>query len=105
MIIKIFIISSIFFFLALLSGKLYFYNHKNRFIREKSVMISTCFLILYILSSIAASFYVQPIVKPIVLFCAISPFIIGHYATYNKLLFFTLIQLFIVICGVLFIFI
>lgn len=100
MIIKIFFIASFLFFFALLTGILYFYRHKNRFIREKSVMISTWTMVFYIISAIAILPFVDNFVKMIVLICAISPFIIGYYSTYKKLMLFTILQLLLIVVGI-----
>lgn len=100
MLIKLFLTSSILFFFTLLTGKLFFFNHKNRFIKEKSVMICAWTMILYIISALLAVFAGKFMVKPLMLFCAISPFLIGHYTTYRKLMFFTILQLIVVILGI-----
>ena len=80
MTVKFFIIASIALFIALLSGKLFFYTHENRFVREKSVTISTFVLIFYILSALIAVFFVQ---------------------NYEKLSLYTLLQLAVIAIGIL----
>lgn len=100
--IKLFIILSILLFLSLLSGNIYFYNHKNRFIREKSVAIGAILMILYILFCMTEVFFAPFTAKPVLIFCGISPFIIGHYTTYKALLFFTILQLLVISAGVIF---
>ena len=101
---KFFIIISIILFVLLLTGKLYFYNHKNRFIKEKSVAISTIALVFYILSALINVFTADVFAKPIMFLCAVSPFIIGHFATYKKLTFYTVLQLIIILIGIFFIY-
>ncbi|MBQ2644968.1 hypothetical protein IJG14_05285 [bacterium] len=99
MIIKSFVLLSILLFISLLSGKLYFYNHKNRFIKERSVMIGAYLLFLYIVSAIISIFYVDEYEKMVMFICAIAPFIIGHYATYKRLYFYTILQLIFILFG------
>ena len=100
MIIKIFLISSFLFFFTLLTGVFYFYRHKNRFMREKSVIISTWIMVFYIISAIVSLFFVDFYTKIVVFICAISPFVIGYYSTYKKLILFTILQLLLIIVGI-----
>ncbi|MCR5260385.1 MAG: hypothetical protein K6C94_00940 [Candidatus Gastranaerophilales bacterium] len=101
MIIKIFMITSFLFFCELLTGVLYFYRHQNRFIKEKSVMLGAWALVFYIFSAFLTIFYVKYSLKPIIFLCSVSPFIIGYYSSYKKLMFFTVLQLLVIVIGVL----
>lgn len=89
----IFILTGILFFIFLLTGQMYFYKHKNRFIREKSVTITVFSMIIYCLLCLYFVFTASIYVKPVYLLCAFSPFLTGYYASYEKLKFYTFLQL------------
>lgn len=95
-----FVVISLLISASLLSGKFYFYKHENRFVRERSVAFGTILLTLYIFSALIMSFYVESFYKPIMLFCAFSPFVIGHFSTYKRLLFFTILQMLVILCSI-----
>ncbi|MGN0004854.1 MAG: hypothetical protein ACI37Z_02590 [Candidatus Gastranaerophilaceae bacterium] len=99
-----FIILSSLLFLSLLTGNIYFYNHKNRFIREKSVAIGAVLMIAYSIFCITGMFFASIPAKPILVFCGFSPFIIGHYTTYKALLYYTILQLMVISAGIVFAF-
>lgn len=40
--------------------------------------------------------------KPILVFCGFSPFIIGHFATYKRLAYYTVIQLMVIAAGIIY---
>ena len=101
MLIKLFVYTGIILFFLLLTGKLYFYNHKNRFIREKSVTADTIIMTIYVFLAVINVFTANISVKPIMLLCAVSPFLIGHFATYEKLTFYTILQLVVILMGIL----
>ena len=56
-------------------------------------MIGAYLLFLYIVSAIISIFYVDEYEKMVMFICAIAPFIIGHYATYKRLYFYTILPL------------
>ena len=100
MLIKLFVYTGIILFFLLLSGKLYFYNHKNRFIKEKSVATGAIVMTIYVFLAIINIFTANISTKPIMLLCAVSPFVIGHFATYEKLTFYTILQLLVILMGI-----
>lgn len=95
-----FVVISILISASLLSGKIYFYRHENRFVRERSVALGAILLTLYILTALVMTFYVEGFYKLIMLFCAFSPFLIGHFAMYERLLFFTILQMLVILCSI-----
>lgn len=97
-----FIILSILAFLSFFLGRLCFYNHENRFIREKSITISVMILSLYSVASFIFMFFASIPAKPILVFCGFSPFIIGHFATYKRLTYYSVIQLLVFVAGIIY---
>ena len=83
-----FIVLSVLAFLSFFLGRLFFYNHENRFIREKF--------------SIVSMFFAAVPAKPILVFCGFSPFIIGHFATYKRLTYYSVIQLLVFAAGIIY---
>lgn len=98
----VFIVLSTLLFISLLTGNIYFYKHKNRFIRERSVAIGTVLMAIYSAFCIIGMFFASIPAKPILVFCGFSPFIIGHYTTYKALLFYTILQLLVISAGIIF---
>ncbi len=97
-----FIILSILAFISFLSGKLYFFNHENRFIRERMTTVGVIILSIYSVFAIVAMFFATIPAKPILVFCGFSPFIIGHFATYKRLTYYTIIQLMVIVAGIIY---
>ncbi len=100
----IFIVLSVLLFISLLTGNLYFYKHPNRFVRERSVTIGAFLMTFYSLFCIILMFFATVLAKPILVFCGFSPFIIGRYTTYKRLLFFTIMQLLVIVSGIIYAF-
>lgn len=98
----IFVVLSILAFLSFFLGRLFFYNHENRFIREKSITITVIILSFYSVFSIVCMFFASIPAKPILVFCGFSPFIIGHFATYKKLTYYSVMQLLVFVAGIAF---
>lgn len=96
----IFVTLSVLAILSLVFGKLYFFNHENRFIREKMTTVGVIIFSLYSVFSVACMFFAVPPAKPILVFCGFSPFIIGHFATFKKLNYYTVIQLLVFLGGI-----
>lgn len=99
---EIFIALSSLLFISLFTGTIYFYKHKNRFIRERSVAIGAIIMIIYSIFCIIGMFFASISAKPVLVFCGLSPFIIGHYTTYKALLYYTLLQLLVILGGIIF---
>ena len=97
-----FIVLSVLAFLSFFLGRLFFYNHENRFIREKSITISVMIMSLYSVFSIVSMFFAAVPAKPILVFCGFSPFIIGHFATYKRLTYYSVIQLLVFAAGIIY---
>lgn len=57
---------------------------------------------LYSFFSIIIMFFAAIPAKPILVFCGLSPFIIGHFATYKRLNFYTMLQLFVFVSGLIY---
>lgn len=97
-----FIVLSVLTALSFVLGKLFFYNHENKFIREKSITISVIIMSIYCVFSIVGMFFASIPAKPIMVFCGFSPFIIGHFATYKRLNYYSVMQLLIFIAGIIY---
>jgi hypothetical protein len=95
----IFEILSILVFLSLSIGKMFFFNHENIFVKEKSLAITIMLFVLYTVFCIVSLFFVSIPAKIILVLCGISPFIIGHFATYKKLNYYTMLQLMVILAG------
>ena len=103
MFIRIFLILSFLLFCFLLLGTFFLYRSKNLFIRDKSVAFSAIVMGLYVISCFVGIIFVNLPTKIILLLCGISPFVIGKFATYKKILFFTFVQLFVILGGIIYV--
>lgn len=103
--IGLFSISGLLFILSIILHKLYISKQKDMMKASNFIASMAIFIGLYILSGILLCLFVQPIIyKLIMLLFALSPFIIGKLATYEKEKIYSLIQIFCVLISILFVF-
>lgn len=99
----IFMISGFLFVLSVIIHKLYISKQKNIMIASHFIASMAIFMSLYILSGIILALIIPNIVnKLIILVFALSPFIIGKFATYNKEKIYSFIQIVCVLISIVF---
>lgn len=59
---------------------------------------------LYSAFSVISMFFAAVPAKPVLVFCGFSPFIIGHFATYKRLNFYTILQISVFVAGMVYAF-
>ena len=100
----IFSLSGLAFILSILIHKLYVSKLKDMMKVSQFVVIISIFMGIYILSGIVLAFFMPYILNRIlVLLFALSPFIIGKFATYTKEKMYSLIQIICVLTSIIFV--
>lgn len=99
-----FLLISLLLFLSLSTGTMKLYKLQNRFIRERFVAIGAILMSVYIVYCIFALFFAKQDSRFVLLFCAISPFLIGRCAVYKYLQVFTALQLLVIAGGMAYIY-
>ncbi len=102
----LFSISGLLFILSIIIHKLYISKQKDIMKASHFVAGMAIFMGIYILSGIVLSFSVKGIInKLIILLFALSPFIIGRFATYKYVKIYSLIQIICILISIFYIFI
>ena len=101
----IFMISGFLFVFSIIIHKLYISKQKNIMIASHFIASMAVFMGLYTLSGIILALIIPNIInKLLILLFALSPFIIGKFATYNKEKIYSLIQIICVLISIVFAF-
>lgn len=100
-----FLLISLLLFLSLATGTVKLYKLPNRFVRERFVAIGAILMSLYIIFCFGALFFAKQDAKLVLLFCAISPFLIGRCAVYKYLQVFTVLQLLVIAGGMVYVYV
>ena len=102
----IFMISGFLFVLSIIIHKLYVSRMKDMMKASHFVASMAVFMGIYILSGIVLAIFIPQIINKIfILLFALSPFIIGKFATYEKEKFYSLVQIICVLISIVFVFI
>ena len=102
----IFMISGFLFAMSIIIHKLYVSKLKDMMKASHFLASMAGFMGIYILSGIILAIFVPHLLNKIFVFLfAISPFIIGKFATYEKEKFFSVVQIVCVLISIVFVFI
>ncbi len=100
----LFALSGLLFILSIIIHKLYISKQKDIMKASHFVAGMAIFMGIYILSGIIMGFAVKGIInKLIILLFALSPFIIGRFATYKHIKIYSMVQIVCILISILYI--
>ena len=97
----VFLVSAILMTMMLLFYKLYLQKRKRTEKTAEYISVLVFVFVLYVMSAVLCAIFIPGIMnKVLMMFFAISPFIIGKMATYEKETFYSYIQIFCLVVSI-----